>query len=107
MFFHLLQKALQSNSYLTTLTIVYRGPEYEHTREEDFQVVKNMFKFNSSLTQFSPFRNRRLCLLHFSRTTAQQKINSLESYRNKTCSYREDCSGTHYNASSQQDSHTP
>ena len=46
-------KALQSNSSLTALTIMYQGPEYEHTREEDFQVVKNMFEMNNSLTHFS------------------------------------------------------
>ena len=46
-------KALQSNSSLTALTIIkYQGPVYEHTCEEDFQVVKNMFEINSSLTQF-------------------------------------------------------
>ena len=31
---------------------MYQGPTYERTCEEDFQVVKNMFKFNISLTQF-------------------------------------------------------
>ena len=46
-------KALQSNSSLTSLTIMYQGPAYEHTCEEDFQVVKNVFKFNCYLTQFS------------------------------------------------------
>ena len=47
-------KALQSNSSLTTLTIMYQGPAYyEHTCEEDFQVVKNMFEINNSLTHFS------------------------------------------------------
>ena len=43
-------KALQSNSYFTTLTIMYQGPAY---KQEDFQVVKNMFKTIKSLTQFS------------------------------------------------------
>ena len=46
-------KALQSNSYLTTLTFMYEGPAYEHTCEEDYQIVKNMFEINNSLTQFS------------------------------------------------------
>ena len=46
-------KALQSNSSLTTLTITYQGPAYKHACEEDFQVVKNMFQINNSLTQFS------------------------------------------------------
>ena len=46
-------KALQSNSYLTSLTIMYEGPAYEHTSDEDFQVVKNMFEINNSITQFS------------------------------------------------------
>ena len=46
-------KALQSNSYLTALTIMHQGPAYEHTCEEDFQVVKNVFEINNSLTHFS------------------------------------------------------
>ena len=46
-------KALQSNSSLTTLTIKYQGQAYEHTCKEDFQVVKNMFEINNSLTHFS------------------------------------------------------
>ena len=44
---------VQSNSYLTALTIIkYQGPVHGHGCEEDFQVVKNMFEINNSLTQF-------------------------------------------------------
>ena len=46
-------KALQSSSCLTTLKIMHQGSAYEHTCEEDFQVVKSMFEINNSLTQFS------------------------------------------------------
>ena len=49
-------KVMRSNSSLTSLTITYlsyQRPEYEHTCEEDLQVVKNMFEINNSLTQFS------------------------------------------------------
>ena len=45
-------KALQSNSYFTSLTIMHLGPEYEYTCE-DFQVIKNMFEINNSLTHFN------------------------------------------------------
>ena len=49
-----LAKALQSNSYVTTLTVMYQGPAYVHTSsEKEFQVVKNMFEINNSLEQFS------------------------------------------------------
>ena len=48
-----LAKALQSNSCLTTLKIMHQGSAYEHTCEEDFQVVKSMFEINNTLTHFS------------------------------------------------------
>ena len=52
--FFSLAKALQSNSHLTTLNISILESEYESTsKENDGEVIKNMFKINKSLMHFS------------------------------------------------------
>ena len=107
-------KAVQSNSCLTTLTIVYQGRAYEHTCEEYFRVVKNMFEINNSLTQFSLSgiggfaccifqalqRNKKLTHLNLNRTklkaedTAQALTTMLQV--NKTLTHLDLSSNTNF-----------
>ena len=81
--------------------------------EDTAQALTKMLQVNKTLTHLNLSHNEKFsdsgaysCVL--SRSSTQYLTSSLESsHYYRTCSYRGYCSGTHCNASSQQNTYTP